>query len=294
MEIIQLQDKQEGWRIHRFSTLQQRDTELTRHGISLGKNVVIEPYVMIGDHTVLGDNVRLAEESVVSHHCEIGNNTTLEQGAFVSMRSHIGSDCTLSPDSFVGVASTLGSGVILGKRSEVGDAAKIGNAVHIGKCSYIMEETAIDDGTKIGSGVFIGKRSKAGFFVMIGDDAQLVRDVVIQDGAHIAQGKRIPAFSNVSRKDVQLETDRMQVAINKMKDSLKYDQLATFVSLEGIRCIRAQIDGIWLPSARVDNNDSTMFRQGEISLKQMADKYIAPGYIMQSIDAENRSAGIRR
>lgn len=294
MEIIQLQDKQEGWRIHRFRTPKERDAELQRHHITFGKNIEIAPYVMLGDHAVLGNNVRLAEESVVSHHCEIGDNTTLERGAFVSMRAKVGSESSLAKDSFVGVDATLGVNVILGERSEIGDRTKIGNAVTIGRCSYIMDDSSIEDGTKIGDGAYLGNRTRTGFFVMIGNDAQLVKDVIIQDGAHIAQGKRIPAFSNVSRKDIQLESERMQMAMLRMKETIKYDQLATFVSLEGIRCIRAQIDGVWLPSARVDNKDSMKFGQGEITLKQMADKYIAPQYFQQTIDMDNRTAGLRR
>ena len=54
MEIIQLQDKQEGWRIHRFRTPKERDAELQRHHITFGKNIEIAPYVMLGDHAVLG------------------------------------------------------------------------------------------------------------------------------------------------------------------------------------------------------------------------------------------------
>ena len=294
MEIIQLQDRQGGWRIHRFGSVHERDTELARRDITLGKNVEIGPYVMLGDNATIGDNVHLAEESVVSAHCSIGSNTTLDSGAFIGTRSKVGSDCTLAAGCFVGDESNVGSGVIIGPRSEAAETTSIGNAVQIGKCSYIMEASVIEDGTRIGSGVFIGKRTKTGFFVMVDDDAQLVRDVVVQDGAHITQGKRIPAFANVSRKDVQLQTERMRAALERMKDTLKYDQLGTFVSLEGIRCIRAQIDGIWMPSARVSEEDSAMFRQGGMSLRQMADKYIAPAYLQQSIDAENRTAGIRR
>ena len=100
MDIIQLQDKQEGWRIHRFNIVEERNAAFAEHDITIGSGVNFAPYVMLGDHTVLGDNVYLSEESVVSHHCQIGDNTLVDKGAFVSMRAKVGASSITRPVSF--------------------------------------------------------------------------------------------------------------------------------------------------------------------------------------------------
>lgn len=294
MEIIQLQNKDLDWRIHRFSTVQERDAELQRRGITLGSNVQLSPYVMIGDKATIGNNVILEEESVVSARAVIGDNVRMGQGVFVGEDTQVGRDCMLADGSFIGHRCTVERDVSLGQRSEIGSGSKVGNAVTVGRCSYIMDACTLEDGARVGSGVYIGAQSRLGYFTMISDDAQLVRDVVVQEGANVTQGKRIPPYANVNRQDVQLETERMQRAIQRMTEALKYDQLATFTSLEGKRCIRANIDGVWLPSARVSDEDSKLFYGGQMSLRQMADKYIAPAYLVKNIEAEAISGGMRR
>lgn len=294
MDIIQLQDKQDGWRIHRFNSPEELRKALAEHGITVGRGVEIGPYTMLGDRVTLGDNVRLAEETVVSRDTTIGDNTTLAHGAFVSFRSKIGADCTLAEDSFVGPDVSVGMNTTLGKHSEVGEKCKLGNAVTVGSGSYVMDHSVLEDGCVVGNGTYIGNRSKAGFFTYIGNDVQLVREVIVQDGTQIADGKRVPAYSTVTRGSVQLEQERMQRAINQMKGNIKYDSIGTFTSLEGTRCVRAQIDGLWLPTVRVSNEDSMNFGKGTMTLKDMADKYIAPAYILNNIEGENRTAGIRR
>ena len=294
MDIIQLQDKQDGWRIYRFNDELTRNTVLSRHHIKVGEGVSFSPYVMIGDHSVIGDGVHLSEESVVSHHCVIGAGTLLDKGAFISKNVRIGDECVLSPDSFVGTNSTIGNHTVIGRDSEMGDMVSIGNNVTIGSNSYVMDSTEVMDGCNIGDGVFIGKNSRAGFFVMIGNDSQLVRDVIIQEGVHVVDGSRIPAFAKVTLNSVQIDNNRLENAIKQMGANIRYDQIATFTSIEGIRCVRAQVGGVWMPSQRVDTNDSLAFGRGNLSLKDMADKYIAPAYFKQSLTADIPVQGMRR
>ena len=294
MDIIQLQDKQDGWRIYRFNDETSRNAALAAHHIKIGEGVSFAPYVMIGDYAELGNNVYMSEESVVSNHCIIGDNTLIDKGAFVSKHARIGNDCILSPDSFIAPEATVGDKTVIGYQSELGDKVKVGNNVKIGKHSYIMDNTEVMDGCEIGDGVFIGKSSRAGFFVMIGNDTQLVRDVFVQEGVNVVAGSRIKPFTKVTRNSVQVDNKRLENAIRQMAGSLKYNQIGTWTSLEGIRCVRAQVGGVWLPSQRVDRTDSQAFSKGEMTLKDMADKYIAPAYIKQSLTAEVPVQGLRR
>lgn len=295
MDIIQLQDRQDGWRIHRFADEASRNAVLATHDIRLGQGVTFADYVMLGDHCVIGDGVHLSEESVVSHHCHIGEDTLLDAGAFVSMRTHIGDHCMLAADSFVGPDSVVGSGCQIGRATELGEKVRLGSNVSVGEGGYIMDETEIKEGSVIGQAVFIGKRSRGGFFVMIGDDSKLVSDVYIQDGVSIVAGSMIPSFSQVTRSGTQVDQDRVAKALAQMAGTVRFDTLATFTSLEGIRCIRAQVGGVWLPSKRVGMNDSFAFAEGRMSLREMAEKYIAPDYARQALaQEEQRVAGIRR
>ena len=294
MDIIQLQDTEGGWRIHRFNDDTNRNAVLSAHHIQVGENVTFAHYAMIGDHSELGDNVHLSEESVVSHHCIIGDNTLLDKGAFVGEHTQVGQDCVLSANAFIGSESSLGNNSTLGKGCEVGDKSHIGHNVTIGDNSYVMELSEIKDGCNIGNGVYIGKNSRAGYFVMIDNDAQLIRDVIVQDGTKVVAGSRISPFAHVTRGSVQTDTERLEKAMKQMGNTIKYDQIATFTSMEGIRCIRAQVGGIWMPSQRVDPEDSIALNRGNLSLKNIADKYIAPAYFKQTLETEAPVQGMRR
>ena len=295
MDILQLQDKQDGWRIHRFKDEAERNAVLAAHDIRIGQGVTFADYVMVGDHSVIGDRVHLSVESVVSPNCHIGDDTLVEASAFVGMRTHIGNNCMLAADSFVGADSIVGNSCSIASSAELGDKVRIGNNVAIGQAACIMDDTEIKEGSIIGEGVYIGKRTRGGYFVMIGDDAKLISDVYIQDGVNIMAGSMIPSFSQVTRNGTQVEQERITKAMAQMGKAIRFDQLATFTSIEGVRCIRAQVSGVWLPSKRVDAADSFAFAQGKISLRDMADKYIVPDYLRDTLkQEETRVAGMRR
>ena len=129
---------------------------------------------------------------------------------------------------------------------------------------------------------------------MIGDDTQLVRDVIIQEGVKISSGSRISPFTKVTCNSMQIDNSRLKTAMRQMGGNIRYDQIGTWTSLEGVRCVRAQVGGVWLPSQRVSPDDSLAFGKGTLTLRELADKYIAPVLFKQSLAAEGPSQGIKR
>ena len=278
MDIIQLQDNQDGWKIHCFATPLERDEVLSQHGITLGRDIELAPYVMIGDHAAIGDGVTLGDESVVSHHCRIGDGVSLAQGAFVAARAVIGAECRLEADSFVGADSELGAQCRLLRGAEVDANVVLGSSVSVGEHSYVMEHSVLDDGTAVARGCYVGNRSRTGFFVTVGEDTHLVRDVIVQDGATVAAGSRIPAYSTLTRAAGIREEDALRQAVARMGSSLQYERMATFQTFDGHRCVRAQIAGVWTPSQRVQPADAADFSAGRVSVRELCDRYIAAAY----------------
>ena len=153
-------------------TLKSPETVFLSKDTNYGKNVVINPYVVIGKKTKIGNNVEILSFT----HIE---NATLEANVNVGPVSRI------RPGSFLSQGSTIGNFVEV-KKSKIGKNSKIphlsyvgdtfiGKNVNVGAgtitCNYDgkkKNKTKILDGAFIGSNtalvapVKIGKRSIVG------------------------------------------------------------------------------------------------------------------------------------
>ncbi len=123
----------------------------------IGKNVVIEPYVIIGEKVKIGNNVIIKsfshlEKCKIENKVEIGPYARVRPGSILQEGSKVG--------NFVEIKKS-----ILGKKSKanhltyIGDAI-IGSSVNIGAgtitCNY---DGAKKNKTKIKNNVFIGSNS---------------------------------------------------------------------------------------------------------------------------------------
>ena len=123
----------------------------------IGKNVVIEPYVIIGEKVKIGNNVIIKsfshlEKCKIENKVEIGPYARVRPGSILQEGSKVG--------NFVEIKQS-----ILGKKSKanhltyIGDAI-IGSSVNIGAgtitCNY---DGAKKNKTKIKNNVFIGSNS---------------------------------------------------------------------------------------------------------------------------------------
>lgn len=183
---------------------------------------------------------------------------------------------------------------MLDSGAEVGLGCRLGGGVSVGARSVLMQNSVLFDGAVIGAGCYIGRSSHIGYFARIGQDSCLVSDVSVQDGVSLPDGTLLHAFASVTREGVLTDNDRLLAAVARMQGQLQYTQLASFTSIEGARCIRAQIDGVWTPSHRVSAADAQAFTTGQLGMKDLADRYIAPGYIMARIESEARTAAMKR
>ena len=154
----------------------------------IGKNVVIEPYVVIGSKVKIGNNVVIKSFSHLES-CQIENK--VEIGPYARIR----------PNTILKEGSKVGNFVevkksVIGKKSKVnhltyiGDS-KIGKSVNVGAgtitCNYDGKKKYV---TNIKDKVFIGSNSS------------LVAPITIGEGSTIGAGSVITR--NVKRKSLAL------------------------------------------------------------------------------------------
>jgi bifunctional UDP-N-acetylglucosamine pyrophosphorylase/glucosamine-1-phosphate N-acetyltransferase len=166
----------------------------------IGKNVIIEPYVVIGKNVKIGNNVIIKSFSHLES-CKVENK--VEVGPYARIR----------PDTILKEGSKIGNFVevkksIVGKKSKVnhlsyiGDS-EIGKSVNIGAgtitCNYDGVKKNI---TKIKDNVFIGSNSS------------LVAPLTIDQGSIVGAGSVIT--KNVKKKSLAL-TRSLQTEIKNYK-----------------------------------------------------------------------------
>ena len=131
------------------------DTVFFSKNTKIGKNVTIEPYVVIADNVSVGDNVKILSFShlegvKIENNVNVGPYARLRPGTVLKSGSKIG--------NFVEIKkSVVGNSSKINHLSYVGDT-KIGKKVNIGAgtitCNYDgirKNKTIIDDGVFIGS-----------------------------------------------------------------------------------------------------------------------------------------------
>jgi len=131
------------------------DTVFFSKNSKIGKNVTIEPYVVIADNVSVGDNVKILSFShlegvKIENNVNVGPYARLRPGTVLKSGSKIG--------NFVEIKkSIVGNSSKINHLSYVGDT-KIGKKVNIGAgtitCNYDgirKNKTIIDDGVFIGS-----------------------------------------------------------------------------------------------------------------------------------------------
>ena len=170
----------------------------------IGKNVVIEPYVVFGSKVKIGNNVTIKSFSHLEN-CRIENKVDI--GPYARIRP----------------------GVILKEGSKVGNFVEIKKSV-IGKKSKVSHLSYIGD-SNIGSSVNIGagtitcnydgiKKSKTKIKdnVFIGSNSSLVAPLIIGKNSIVGAGSVIT--ENVKKKSLAL-TRSSQVEIKNYKRKLK-------------------------------------------------------------------------
>ena len=181
-------------------TLKSPETVFLSKDTKFGKNVVINPYVVIGEKTIIGNNVEILpfthiESSKLESNVTVGPFSRIRPGSFLSKGSRVG--------NFVEI-----------KKSKVGKNSKINHLSYIG-------DTIIGKNVNIGAGTitcnYDGKRknkTKISDGVFIGSNTALVAPIKIGKKAVVGAGSTLTR--NVKEKSLAL-TRANQIEIKKYK-----------------------------------------------------------------------------
>ena len=166
----------------------------------IGKNVVIDPYVVIGSKVNIGNNVKIfsfshLESSKIENNVNIGPYARLRPGTILQKGSRVG--------NFVEVKkSKIGKNSKVNHLSYIGDSI-MGDSVNIGAGTITCNYDGVKKSkTKIKNNVFIGSNSS------------LVAPITINENSIVGAGSVIT--KNVRTKSLAL-TRSSQVEIKNYK-----------------------------------------------------------------------------
>ena len=162
-------------------TLKSPETVFLSNDTKFGKNVVINPYVIIGKKTKIGNNVEILpfthiENATLESNVNVGPFSRIRPGSLLSKGSRVG--------NFVEVKkSKLGQNSKINHLSYVGDTL-VGKNVNIGAgtitCNYDgkkKNKTKILDGAFIGSNTALIAPIKIGKKAIVGAGSTLNKNV---------------------------------------------------------------------------------------------------------------------
>ena len=175
------QEKLRNQAMKKGVTLKSPETVFLSNDTKYGKNVIINPYVVIGKKTRIGNNVEILsfthiENATLEDNVNVGPFSRVRPGSFLSKGSRVG--------NFVEVKkSKIGKNTKINHLSYVGDAI-IGQDVNIGAgtitCNYDgkkKNKTKILDGAFIGSNTALVAPIKIGKKSIVGAGSALTKNV---------------------------------------------------------------------------------------------------------------------
>ena len=162
-------------------TIKAPETVFLSNDTKYGKNVVINPYVVIGKKTKIGNNVEIfpfshIENAILQDNVNVGPFSRVRPGSFLSKGSRVG--------NFVEVKkSKIGKNTKINHLSYVGDSI-VGKNVNIGAgtitCNYDgkkKNKTKILDGAFIGSYTALVAPIRIGKNSVVGAGSTLTKNV---------------------------------------------------------------------------------------------------------------------
>jgi UDP-N-acetylglucosamine diphosphorylase/glucosamine-1-phosphate N-acetyltransferase len=165
-----------------------------------GKNITIEPYVVIGAKVKIGNNVRIKsfthiEGAKIENKVEVGPYTRIRKGSILKTGSKIG--------NFVET-----------KKSTVGKNSKINHLSYIG-------DTSIGKNSNIGAGTITcnydgikKNKTKISDNVFIGSNSSLVAPLKIEKNSYVGAGSVIT--KNIKKGSLAIERSS-QIEVKKYK-----------------------------------------------------------------------------
>ena len=170
----------------------------------IGKNVTIDPYVVIASKVKIGDNVKINSFSHLEN-CKIENNVKI--GPYARIR----------PGTILQAGSRVGNFVEI-KKSNVGKKSKINHLSYIG-------DSSLGNSVNIGAGTitcnydgFNKNKTKIKNNVFIGSNSSLVAPVTVSENSIVGAGSVIT--KNVKKNSLAL-TRSSQIEVKNYKRKKK-------------------------------------------------------------------------
>tara|TARA_Y100001936_G_scaffold142217_1_gene138692 strand:+ start:60 stop:683 length:624 start_codon:yes stop_codon:yes gene_type:complete len=180
------------------------DTIYFSKDTKIGKNVIIEPYVVIGSKVKIGSNVNVKSFSYLEN-CRIENKVDI--GPYARIR----------PGTTLKEGSKVGNFVEI-KKSTVGKKSKVNHLTYIG-------DTQIGKSVNVGAGTITcnydgvkKNKTKIKDNVFIGSNSSLVAPLTLDENSIIGAGSVIT--KNVNRKSLALSRSQ-QLEIKNYKRKSK-------------------------------------------------------------------------
>ena len=180
------------------------DTIYFSKDTKIGKNVTIEPYVVIGSKVKIGNNVSIKSFSHLEN-CKIENK--VEIGPYARIR----------PGTTLREGSKIGNFVEI-KKSTVGKKSKVNHLTYVG-------DTLIGKSVNVGAGTITcnydgikKNKTKIKDNVFVGSNSSLVAPITLAENSIIGAGSVITR--NVSKKSLAL-TRSQQLEIKNYKRKSK-------------------------------------------------------------------------
>lgn len=177
-----------GVTIHMPETVYIEDT------VVLGRDVTLEPGVILRGDTRVADGAEIGAYSVITDSV-LGEGVIVKphsvlEGAQVGARSDVGPFARLRPGTVLGEAVHIGNFVET-KNAQLAQGVKAGHLAYLGDVS-IGDETNVGAGTIIANFDGVNKHpSRIGAGVFIGSNSTIVAPRVIGDAAFIAGGSTV-------------------------------------------------------------------------------------------------------
>jgi UDP-N-acetylglucosamine diphosphorylase/glucosamine-1-phosphate N-acetyltransferase len=170
----------------------------------IGKNVIIEPYVVIGQKVKIGNNVKINSFSHLEN-CKIENKVDL--GPYARIR----------PGTILKEGSKIGNFVEV-KKSIIGKKSKVNHLSYVG-------DADIGKNVNIGAGTitcnydgFKKSKTKIKHNVFIGSNSSLIAPVTINENSIVGAGSVIT--KNVKKKSLALSRP-IQIEVKNYKKKKK-------------------------------------------------------------------------